>query len=61
MPYFEVWVDRVRKKEIFEILKARFDEVYEAFYDYDFIVRAENENELKEISGVKYVRSHYNC
>jgi len=59
--YFEVWVDLSKKEEILKNLKKRFYEVYEVYYDYHFIVNAENQEEILVIDGVKYVRKHYNC
>ncbi|MBE8538793.1 hypothetical protein [Geoglobus acetivorans] len=61
MPYFEVWVDLTRKEEIFRKLRDIFPEVYEAFYDYHFIVNADSAEEVSRVDGVKYVKSHYNC
>ena len=59
--YFEVWIDLSRREEIERTLKERFVEVYEAFYDYHYIINAESEDELKDIEGVKFVRRHYDC
>ncbi|NOY10666.1 MAG: hypothetical protein GXO67_00970 [Archaeoglobi archaeon] len=59
--YFEVWIDLSRKEEVEKALRERFIEVYEAFYDYHYIVNANSESELTSIDGVKLVRRHYDC
>ncbi len=59
--YFEVWIDLSRKKEIERMLREKFLEVYEVFYDYHYIVNAESEEELRKIDGVKFYKKHYNC
>ncbi|WP_456477632.1 hypothetical protein [Geoglobus ahangari] len=59
--YFEVWIDLSRKEEVEKALRERFIEVYEAFYDYHYIVNANSESELMNIDGVKLVRRHYDC
>ncbi len=58
--YFELWVDKSRREEIKAKLMKIFDEVYDVFYDYDFIVRADDEEKLREIDGIKF-REHYKC
>ncbi len=58
--YFEIWVDKSRREEIKAKLMKIFDEVYDVFYDYDFIVRADDEEKLREIDGIKF-REHYKC
>ncbi|AKG91764.1 hypothetical protein GAH_00908 [Geoglobus ahangari] len=59
--YFEIWIDLSRKEEVEKALRERFIEVYEAFYDYHYIVNANSESELMSIDGVKLVRRHYDC
>ncbi len=58
--YFEVWVDLDKKEEVLERLLDICEEVHEVFYDYQFIVRV-NDEKLLEIEGVRRVRRHYNC
>ncbi len=59
--YYEVWVDLTRRGEVERRLRERFVEVYEAFYDYHYIVNAGSEEELRKIDGVRMVRRHYDC
>lgn len=58
--YFEVWIDKARKKEIVEKLREVCEEVWEFYYNYDLIVKAEDENKLK-INGVLAYKTHYKC
>lgn len=58
--YFEVWIDLSRKREIEEKLKEVCDEVHEVFYDYQYIVRVDDECVLN-IEGVRRYKRHYNC
>ena len=58
--YFEIWVDKSRREKIKAELMKIFDEVYDVFYDYDFIVRADDEEKLRKIDGIKF-REHYKC
>lgn len=60
MPYYEVWIDLARKEEVERRLREVCREVHEAFYDYHFIVEAEDEKDLS-LEGVIRVRRHYNC
>lgn len=58
--YYELWIDRTRSKEIIEKLREICDEVWEVYYNYDLIVKAESEDKLK-IDGVLFYRRHYKC
>jgi len=58
--YYEVWVDEKRIDEARKILNEVCSEVHEVYYDYQFIVRAVEEDLLK-IDGIKRFREHYKC
>ncbi|RLI73744.1 hypothetical protein DRO97_06900 [Archaeoglobales archaeon] len=58
--YFEVWVELAKKDEVEKRLRKACKEVYEVFYDYQYIVRVDDENVLN-IEGIKKYRRHYNC
>lgn len=59
--YLEVWIDLSKREEIERALREKFVEVYEAFYDYHYIVNAPSEDEVRGIDGVRFVRRHYDC
>lgn len=58
--YFEVWIDQSRKEEVITKLRKICKEVWEVYYNYDLIVRVEDENLLR-IDGVLFYRRHYRC
>ncbi|MDI9642899.1 MAG: hypothetical protein QXU17_02590 [Archaeoglobaceae archaeon] len=58
--YLELWIDRSRREEIIEKLKAICEEVWEVYYNYDLIVKVEDESKVK-IDGVLSYRRHYKC
>ncbi len=61
--FFEVWIKKSLSEEerrrVVKKLEEVCKEVYEVFYDYDYIVRVESEDALK-IEGISY-RRHYDC
>jgi len=59
--YFELTVDPVRREEIKKKLLEICEEVYEVSPNYDFLVRIDEEEKLKNIEGIKRIRRHYNC
>ena len=58
--YFEVWIDLSKKGDVMKRLEKVCDEIYEVFYDYQLIVRVEDES-LLNFDGVLRYRRHYNC
>ena len=58
--YYEVWVDKFRKKEVEEKLSKVCLEIHEVFYDYQYVVDVPDESFLK-IEGVKRYKKHYDC
>ena len=58
--YLEVWIDLSKKAEVLKKLREVCDEVYEVFYDYQLIVRVEDEKKL-DIDGILRYRRHYSC
>ncbi len=58
--YFEVWIDLDKKEEVLKKLLDVCDEVHEVFYDYQFIVKVNDESSLA-IDGVRRFRRHYDC
>lgn len=58
--YFEVWIDLSKKAKVLKKLWEVCDEVHEVFYDYQLIVRVEDEKKL-DIDGILRYRKHYNC
>ncbi|ADC66424.1 integrase catalytic region [Ferroglobus placidus DSM 10642] len=59
--YFELTVDPVKREEIKDKLLEICEEVYEVSPNYDFLVRVDSEEKLKNIEGIKKIRRHYNC
>lgn len=58
--YFEVWVDKLRIKEVEESLEKVCQEVHEVNYDYHYIVEVSDESVLN-LKGIKRYRKHYDC
>ncbi|MBO8182486.1 MAG: hypothetical protein H0Z28_06805 [Archaeoglobus sp.] len=58
--YLEVWIDLSKKDEVLKRLREVCYEVHEVFYNYQFIVRVDDEKKL-DIDGVLKYRRHYNC
>jgi hypothetical protein len=58
--YFEVWIDLSKREEVLKKLRDICDEVHEVFYDYQLIVRIDDEQKL-EMDGILRYRKHYNC
>lgn len=58
--YYEVWVDKFRRKEVEQKLSEVCLEIHEVFYDYQYVVDVSDESFL-EIDGVKKYKKHYDC
>lgn len=53
--YFEVWIDTSMKREVEKELRNACDEVYEVFYDYNYIVKVKDEKRF-EYQGCEKVQ-----
>jgi uncharacterized protein with GYD domain len=58
--YFEFWIDNSRREEVIKKLKTVCKEVWEVSGNYDLIVCAESEDQIK-VDGVLNWRRHYTC
>jgi|Deesub1362A_J573_1020465.scaffolds.fasta_scaffold00099_52 DNA-binding Lrp family transcriptional regulator len=63
MAYYEIWIDKKKEEKALKHLKKFAKELHSVFWDYNYIVELdpENEEDVKKIDGIKRIRRHYGC